>query len=100
MKLIEFAIERRSVRAVQKNKCWICGRFMKRHYKNGCYSAPTIDHVYIPRKLLRYSVGIKNNSLYACAFCNSVRGDSELDTRMFAKARMLHIAAIAYQLAK
>lgn len=82
---------------VQRKKCWICGGFMKR-YGNTLTSC-TKDHV-LPRKYMKGKQGPHNNVMLAHRLCNARRGAVKPSPKHKLKARMYHIAAIAYMLAK
>lgn len=87
--------------AVQKNKCYMCGRFMAAdrdsRKKKKKYTKRSLDHI-IP---LSHLDGLTHcNAVVACAYCNSTRGNDKLPPHLFRKTLYIRIAAIAYQLAK
>lgn len=79
-----------------KNRCWICGAFMR---TTGDICHPlrkSRDHL-VPRK--KGGNGKKANTLFAHRECNSKRGHKPIEGKDALKARYYRLKAIAYDLA-
>lgn len=82
--------------AAQKNRCWICGAFMRKKGNLGHPLRRSKDHL-VPVK--HGGKGKKANTLFAHRECNSARGCSPLSSKDALKARYYRLRAIAYDLA-
>ena len=61
------------------------------------YTARTKDHI---TPISKDGNGLHANTVFACALCNSSRGNGLLPPHLARKALYIRLAAIAYQLAK
>ncbi len=102
MRLKGIAISHEALRVAQRNKCWLCGRYMTyRKFKKSKkkHSLATKDHLICKSTYAGNKISLNNNSLHACQWCNNSRGCEPMDNRQRQKARMIHLSAIAYMLA-
>ena len=95
MKPKSISINPDSLAFSQKNRCWLCGAFMSKKSDNSCMAA-TRDHL-IPRSKLKKET-VHNNKSFAHRECNVKRGNRDLTSSQFTRARYYQIVAIAFQL--
>lgn len=82
---------------IQKKKCWLCGKPMivdkkQKSKVRNCKRNCSKDHVF-PKSVV--GANTKNNVLFACAKCNSLKGDRMPTKEEGMRARHIFLAAIA-----
>ena len=99
------SLSHEAIGIAQKNRCWICGRFMnkdastKETRNHPLYR--TLDHIVplnVIRKVSKGGYILENNKLFAHKECNMRRGDNTISVAQFTKVRYTLIGAVAYKL--